>query len=205
MAGPFVGTADGYTAGTALSIAQAQVRLSKVGGAWGQKADAGTVAHTEAGYYSVPLGTADVDTPGRLVVAISPGEALPWTQVYAVMPGSVYDAAFGTAALPVDVRRWLGDVAPANSGDAYARIGASGSGLSAVALSAAGVDAVLDEAVEGTITFRQALKVTLAALAGKMSGCSSYAPVVRDVNDTKDRIRAVTSADGRTSVVLDVS
>lgn len=69
---------------------------------------------------------------------------------------------------------------------------------------AAAIVAAIDAAVvEGTITHLQAWRIMLSALAGKSSGHSTNAPVYRDTTDSKDRITATTTADGRTAVTLD--
>ena len=69
-------------------------------------------------------------------------------------------------------------------------------------------DALLDRAagVETGWTVRQALRIYLSALAAKVSGMDTLAPVFRDVGDTKNRITATTDADGnRTAVTLDAT
>lgn len=69
-------------------------------------------------------------------------------------------------------------------------------------------DALLDRAngVETGYTLRQALRLVLSALAGKVSGAGTTNVVIRDVTDSKNRISAVVDADGnRTSVTKDVS
>lgn len=69
-------------------------------------------------------------------------------------------------------------------------------------------DALLDRAdgVETSYTLRQAMRVILAALGGKISGAGTTNVLIRDVNDAKDRIDATVDADGnRTAVTLDVS
>ena len=68
--------------------------------------------------------------------------------------------------------------------------------------------AILDAAngIETGVTPRQALRGILSALASKVSGMESNAPVFRDVGDTKDRITAATDSNGnRTSVTLDLT
>jgi len=55
-------------------------------------------------------------------------------------------------------------------------------------------------AVDG-LTLRQALRVMAAALAGKVSGAGSNAPVFRAVDDSKDRITATTDTNGNRSAV----
>lgn len=66
-------------------------------------------------------------------------------------------------------------------------------------------DAVLDalNGVEDDYTLRQALRIILAALGGKVS-ISGSTVTFRDVNDTTDRIVATTDENGqRTAVTLD--
>jgi hypothetical protein len=69
-------------------------------------------------------------------------------------------------------------------------------------------DALLDRTsgVETGMTVRQAMRVITAALAGKASGLDLNMPVFRDVNDTANRIVAVTDENGnRTSVTLNTT
>ena len=64
----------------------------------------------------------------------------------------------------------------------------------------------LTNGVETSTTVRQALRLILSALAGKLSGAATATIKIRDINDTKDRITATVDADGnRTAVVRDVS
>jgi hypothetical protein len=66
-------------------------------------------------------------------------------------------------------------------------------------------NAVLDalNGVEDDWTLRQALRIILAALGGKVS-ISGNTVTIRDINDTSDRIVATTTTDGqRTAVTLD--
>lgn len=77
---------------------------------------------------------------------------------------------------------------------------------SAMALTAAAVDDVLDEVVEGTTTFRQMLRGFASALMGKASGLATTTAVYRDIGDTKDRLTATVDADGnRTAVTRDLT
>lgn len=71
-----------------------------------------------------------------------------------------------------------------------------------------GIDSIWDEPFEGTTTVRQALRGVFAALLNKSSGHGSGAstPRYRDIADTKNRIDAVTDANGnRTTVTLDLT
>lgn len=69
-------------------------------------------------------------------------------------------------------------------------------------------DALLDRAagVETNRTIRQALRLMLAALTGKVSGADTTTVTIRDTNDTTNRIVATVDADGnRSAVTLDAS
>lgn len=106
--GPFVDDTDGVSAETSLTISQADVRLSKNGGAFAQKNDATSATHMENGYYSCPLNTTDTNTLGRLRVAVSESGALPVWVDFMVVTAQVWDSLFGADRLQVDVRE-LGD------------------------------------------------------------------------------------------------
>ena len=74
-----------------------------------------------------------------------------------------------------------------------------------VALTAAGVDAILDEAVVGSYTMRQLLKVMAAALAGELSGGGTTTLTFRGVDDTSNVIVATVDAShNRTAVTINV-
>jgi hypothetical protein len=75
-----------------------------------------------------------------------------------------------------------------------------------MALTAAAVDAILDEVVEGATTLREMLRGFTSALLCKASGLATTTAVYRDIGDTKDRITATVDADGnRTAVTLDLT
>ncbi|MBP8294767.1 MAG: hypothetical protein KAX84_01585 [Burkholderiales bacterium] len=90
--GPFVDSTDGFTAETALTLAQADIRLKKNAGAWAQKSDATSAAHEEAGWYEVELDATDTNTLGILIVAVNETGALPVWREFMVMPANVYDS-----------------------------------------------------------------------------------------------------------------
>jgi hypothetical protein len=73
-------------------------------------------------------------------------------------------------------------------------------------LSATGVDDVLDEVVEGTITFRQMLRLFGAALGGELSGAATTTITIRNASDTKTVATVTVDADGnRSAVTLDLT
>jgi len=138
--GPFLDDTDGKTAKTALSIVQADVRLAKNEGDWAQKTEATTLVHEESGWYRCLLDATDTNTVGILMLAIHKTGALPVWVEFHVLEEAIYDALFAASAtglLPANVTQWLGSAAPANTGDAFARIGAAGAGLTAVPWNAA--------------------------------------------------------------------
>lgn len=101
--GPFVDNTDGYTAETGLTISQADIRLTKNGGAFAQTNNAAGATHDENGYYGVPLNTTDTNTLGTLRVSINESGALPVWQDFMVVPANVYDSLFSTDKLQVDI------------------------------------------------------------------------------------------------------
>jgi hypothetical protein len=67
----------------------------------------------------------------------------------------------------------------------------------------ANADALLDrtDGIESGWTPRQALRIILAALGGKLSGAATNTATIRNVDDTKTRITATVDADGNRSAV----
>ena len=100
--GPFLDSTDGVTPETGLTISQADIRLSKNGGAFAQTNNATGATHMENGYYSVPLDATDTNTLGVLRVAVAESGALPVWQDLMVVPANVWDSMFGADYLQVD-------------------------------------------------------------------------------------------------------
>ena len=101
--GPFVDSTDGVTAETALTISQADIRLSKNAAAFAQTNNSAGATHMENGHYSVPLDTTDTNTLGRLKVAVNESGALPVWMDFMVVPANVYDSFIsGSDNLEVD-------------------------------------------------------------------------------------------------------
>jgi len=225
--GPFLDDTDGKTAETGLTIAQADVRLSKNGGDIAQKNDATSCTHDELGIYNCPLNATDTDTLGRLQLWVHKSGALPVWHEYMVIPANVYDSLFSTDKLQVDITQVAGnavsgvndfkadvsnlDVAVStrsshSAADVWSVGTRSLTDKDGFTLSAAGVDAILDEVIEGSMTLRQALRIYLSALAGKSSGGGTNTVKYRDLADSKNRITATVDANGnRTAVTLDAS
>jgi len=270
--GPFLDETDGKTAETALTIAQADVRLSKNGGDIAQKTEATSCTHDELGIYGCPIDATDTGTLGRLQLWVHESGALPVWHEYMVVTANVYDTLCSTDLFQTDLTQIGGvaqsatdlkdfadagydpatnkvqgvvltDTTTAVTNDvgitqaaadkawgtaARALTDKAGFSLAAdqstvtigtvnttsalttnndktgYALSTTGVDAILDDVIEGTTTFRQAIRVYLAALAGKSTGGGTATLTFRDNADSKARITATVDANGnRTAVTLD--
>jgi len=78
-------------------------------------------------------------------------------------------------------------------------------GTDGVVLTAAGVDAILDEVVVGSYTMRQLLTVMSAALAGKLSGGGTTTLTFRGIDDASNVIVAtVDASNNRTALTITV-
>jgi hypothetical protein len=108
--GPFLDDADGKTAETGLTIAQADVRLSKNGANIAQKNEATSCTHDELGIYGCPINATDTGTLGRLQLWVHESGALPVWHDFMVIPANVFDSLFSTDKLEVDLLQ-MGGVA----------------------------------------------------------------------------------------------
>jgi hypothetical protein len=67
-------------------------------------------------------------------------------------------------------------------------------------------EAVALAGYEGTLSLREAIRVILAVLAGKVSGAAGPEITFRDIGDTTDRVVATVDGEGnRTQVTLDAT
>lgn len=124
LLGPFVGTADGYTANTGLaaSLTAANVRLSKAGAAFAAKNDATASTHSEFGWYVVSLNATDTNTLGQLIAAVNlqASSVLPLWREFQIVTQAVWDAHFGAGVMPANVTQVGGTAQTA--GDIYGAI-----------------------------------------------------------------------------------
>jgi len=82
--------------------------------------------------------------------------------------------------------------------------GTDGVILKAAGLNADAVDEIYDEVIEGTLTFRQAMRVVVALLTGISTGGGTVTPTFRDIADSKARVTFTADADGnRTASTID--
>jgi len=111
IVGPFVDKTDGNTAETALTVTQAEVRLSKNGGNMAQKNEATALSHDELGYYVCKFDATDTNTLGILQLMIhESADALPVYHEYMVVTANVYDTLCSTDKLETDLTQ-IGGVA----------------------------------------------------------------------------------------------
>lgn len=198
--GPFVDDTDGKTAETALTIAQADVRLSKNGAAFAQKSDAAACTHLENGHYACSLNGTDTGTLGHLRVAIAESGALPVWRDFLVLPANVYDSLLGSDRLQVHAAE-ISDGLITAATLATGAIDADALAADAVAEMA---DGLWDEVLESTLTGRQFMRIFMAALAGKSTGGGTSTIAFRDLADTKDRLSATVDVNrNRTAVAKD--
>jgi hypothetical protein len=108
--GPFLDDTDGKTAETGLTIAQADVRISKNGANIIQKSDNITCIHDELGIYACILDATDTNTLGRLQLWVHESGALPVWHEYMVVTANVYDSLCSTDILQADLTQ-IGGVA----------------------------------------------------------------------------------------------
>lgn len=99
--GPFIDDTDGKTPKTGLTIAQADVLLSKNAGSTAQKNSSTSASHLSGGHYAVPLSTTDTNTLGRLRIYVNKSTALPLWADYMVVAAQVWDSLFGSDRLQV--------------------------------------------------------------------------------------------------------
>ncbi len=77
------------------------------------------------------------------------------------------------------------------------------SGVTSATLTNTGIDNILDrtDGVESSWTLRQALRIILSALAGKVNGAATTTINIRDMADSKNRISATVDGDGNRSAI----
>lgn len=90
--GPFVDNIDGFTAKTALTLTQPDIRLKKNSGNWAQKNAAQTLPHEENGWYELTLDDTDTNTLGILLVSVQESGALPVQHEFQILPANIYNA-----------------------------------------------------------------------------------------------------------------
>ena len=152
--GPFVDSTDGDTEENSLTIAAADVLLSKAGGALTAKNDATALTGTGAdAHYTCVLDATDTNTLGTLRAWAHISGALPVWKDFVVVTAQVYNSLVaGSDLLDVNASQLGGTAQTGNDVGAdvnaiLADTGTDGVLLAATADSAALVDSVWDEVI----------------------------------------------------------
>ena len=152
--GPCLDKTDGVTEETALTLAQADMRLSKDGGAFAQKSAAGNATHDSDGWYSTTLSATDTATVGELILNVhQPANMLPVWMRFFVVEEEVYDDIFAASAVgylkPATAGR---DLTITATGAASINWGDVENPTTAVDLSATDIQLVDTTTVAGSVT-----------------------------------------------------
>ncbi|MGF1609222.1 MAG: hypothetical protein ACFCUQ_07485 [Kiloniellales bacterium] len=185
--GPFLDETDAVTAETSLTIAQADMLLSKDGGAFAQKNAAGNASHDTAGWYSTTLNASDTDTVGELVMQVSISGALPVWVRWFVVEEAIYDSLFASSATGFD-------------GSGQVTVGTNND-KSGYSLSASGLDSVVIAEPSGVFAWGGTLREVLGwlgALSRNKITQTSTTQTLRNDADSGDISTAAVSDDGST-------
>jgi hypothetical protein len=190
--GPFCDDTDGKTAETGLTIARANIRLTKNGGAFAQTHNSAGATHDENGYYGIPLDTTDTDTLGRLRVAISASGALPVWQDFIVVSANIFDSLVGgTDLLDTNLVQILGTALTETSGQIAAafnqffNVATPAGTVNAVKLASDGLDAVSISAPTGVASnFREMMVAVWRRFFKKATATSTQIKTYADDGTT---------------------
>lgn len=142
--GPFLDSTNGNDNETALTISQADVRLSKNGGNMAQKNESSSCTHDELGKYDCPIDTTDTNTEGRLDVTVHKSGALIIDDYYMVLSEAAYDSMFAakdTGYMDVNIKAVSEDTTAADNLESACDNYSATRGLAGTALPAAAADA----------------------------------------------------------------
>lgn len=189
LIGPFVDSTDGVTAETALTIAAADVRLSKNGGNIVAK-NSGGGTHDEIGYYTVTLDATDTNTVGRLQLMVNESGALPVYHEFTVLEENVYDALFGSGADAFDASaRVKGIAGTTNTLDGLNDVSAADVNAQCdAAIETYGLDHLLAASVTGTDVANNSVIARLAA-SGATADWDTF-------DNTTDSLQALADSGG---------
>ncbi len=167
-----------------------------------------TVTERGNGWYSLALTTSHTDTLGDLAIHVTATGADP-TDLLCRVSARVVDDVLPTASYTAPDNATIAAIATyTDSIESRLPAALVGGRMDASVgdMTAAAVDAILDEVVEGGYTLRQLLRGFASALLAKLSGADINVPTFRDLADTKNRVSATTDASGnRTAVTLDLT
>lgn len=189
--GPFVDSTDGVTAETGLTIAQADIQISKAGGAFAQTSASPTTTHDADGWYQCPLTATDTGTLGSLTVQIVMAGALPVWEHFMVLPANVYDSLVGgTDALQVDTIQVTGTAQTARDLGASVLL-SSGTGTGQVTLTSGRVNADVTHIATAAVSASTAqLGVNVVNFGGAAGTFAAGVPAVNATQISGDSVAA---------------
>jgi len=182
--GPFLDDTDGKTAEAGLTIAQADIQISKNGGAFAQTSAASpTTTYDADGWYPIPLTTTDTGTVGNLKVQVAMAGALPVWQECMVVPANIYDSLIGgTDTVQADVTQWTGNAVIATDINGCPKVDAHGwKGTALAAADTAGYPKVTVKSGTGTGEIATASGVAQANVVNWNSGALPTLATTADV------------------------
>ncbi len=207
--GYFVDSTDGNTEETGLAIANTDIKLWKSGATALANKNSGGATHISNGLYYTVLDATDTNTLGPMVIFVHVSGALPVRVETVVLAANIYDSwVAGTDVLDVSLTQISGSAVSTTSAqlgvnvvNAAGTAWASGAIVSG-ALASGAIDAILDEQIgDGSVTMRQALKLLVATLGGKLTGAGTTTITIRDAADSTDRVVATVDSSGNRSAV----
>lgn len=147
--GPFLDSTDGNTEETALTIANTDIKIWKMGATTLANKNSGGATHISNGIYSAVLDATDTDTLGGLVIFIHVAGALAVRLECEVLNAANYDAFIaGTGTYPANVTQLAGSAIDQTAG----LINANVKQISTDATAADNLEAMLDGTGGVTLT-----------------------------------------------------
>lgn len=179
-------SADGYAPKTGLTFSSGELKVAKTGAAAANAANFATVVEAGNGFYWYQFSAAELDTLGSVALIVNKDDVYAEAAIGVVVAYDPYSAS---------------DLGLTNIDAAISSRLASGSYQD--------LDDLLDasNSIETGLTLRGALRLMVAALAGKISGGGTTTITVRNaVADSKPRITATIDSSGnRTAVTTDLT
>lgn len=185
-------------AGAAVSTTTAQLGVNVV-----QLSTDATAADNAEAFFD---GTGYAGTNNVIPTVTTVGTATAVTTVNGLAANSITASAIADNAIDAGAIATGAITAAKFAAGAIDAAAIAADAIGASELAAGAVDEILDEVIEGTVTLRQALRIMLAALAGKSSGGGTATISFFGLDGTTDRVVAtVDGSRNRTAVTLDGS
>lgn len=207
---------DGKTLETGLTFSAGELQVAKSGAAWVDAAGSAIAIADGTYYYEATAGELDtlgplafkVEKSGVRTTILAVGQVVPWDPYASALPANVTSMAADTITASALATSAVDEIVAGvwNALTAtYAAANSFGAKLGSLVVPTAGevADAVWDEVIENAKTARQFMRGIKSTLWGKATFATS-ARVFRDDADTKDRISATISDDGRLSITEDL-